>query len=95
MNKAKGFPERGSMVYDRTQEITLPFYEYKCQACGTVSEHLVGVGSDEEDVNCTKCGSSELSQLISLVSVTRGAAPEGCCGGYSENCQCDGACAHH
>ena len=78
--------------YLRCKEIDVPFYEYKCDSCGSISEHLVGVGSDQSEVECVKCGSEALTRVMSLVSVNRGAAPEGCCGGNRENC--DGNCAH-
>ncbi|MFW5684598.1 MAG: FmdB family zinc ribbon protein [Spirochaetota bacterium] len=66
----------------------MPLYEYQCSSCGRVSEHLVGVGSEQPLLACS-CGSSELRRMISLVSVQRGAAPEACCGGGA--CE-SGAC---
>ena len=68
----------------------MPIYEYKCKSCGTVSEHLVGVSSEQPELACTDCGSQKLNRMISIVSVGRGAQPEMCCGGQSE---CDGQCA--
>ncbi len=59
----------------------MPLYEYKCGDCGTVSEHLTGVGGDEPDLSCVSCGSHSLNKMISIVSVSRGAAPDTCCGG--------------
>jgi putative FmdB family regulatory protein len=75
----------------------MPLYEYQCRACGAVSEHLVGVGSDQPDVKC-ECGSTELERTISLISVNRGAAPDACCGGgecggHDEPCCTGGTCA--
>ena len=76
----------------------MPLYEYQCRSCGTVSDHLVGVGIDEPELSCDSCGSHSLQRKISLVSVSRGAAPDTCCGGMGEACDgggCDstGRCA--
>ncbi len=65
----------------------MPLYEYQCESCGKLSEYLVGVGSDQPDLACTSCGSVKLERMISLISVSKGAAPEGCCGGAGD---CDG-----
>jgi putative FmdB family regulatory protein len=78
----------------------VPLYEYKCQECGGVSEHLVGVGGDQPALACLKCGSEQLNQLISIVSINRGAEPATCCGGHVAG-ECQGSCdsqetrAHH
>ncbi len=66
----------------------MPLYEYRCGSCGTVSEYLVGVGREQPSLACDACGSEQLEQMISLVSVSKGAAPEGCCGGAED---CEGA----
>jgi len=72
-------------------------YEYKCRQCGSVSEHLVGVGSDQPEISCTSCGSQSLQQLISLVSVTVGGErfdPGAmCCRGERDAGDCGGECA--
>lgn len=41
----------------------MPIYEYKCEKCGKEFEELV-FGSDEE-VECTACGSTKTSRLMS------------------------------
>jgi putative FmdB family regulatory protein len=78
----------------------MPMYEYKCKSCGDVTEHLVGVGAEQPEIVCGGCGSDELAQMISIVSVSTGAQPEMCCGGACEResaaSQCvgePGACA--
>jgi len=71
----------------------LPLFEYRCKSCGSVSEHLVGVGTDNPELACTECGSDKLDRLISLVSVNYGAAPATCCGGHV-NGECQGTCDH-
>ncbi len=78
-------------------------YEYKCKSCGDVTEHLVGVGAEQPEIVCGRCGSDELAQMISIVSVSTGAQPDMCCGGVCERessaTQCAGepgacACGH-
>lgn len=66
----------------------MPLYEYQCRSCKTVNEYLVGVGSDAPDLACASCGSDELEKMISIVSVSRGAAPRADCDGA---CACDGS----
>ncbi len=58
----------------------MAIYEYRCAACGEISEHLVGVGSDQPELSCGSCGSDQLQRAISLVSVNRGASPDTMCG---------------
>ena len=72
----------------------MPLYEYQCADCGAVSEYLIGVGSDQPDLSCGSCGSSTLEKKISLVSVSRGAVPETCCGGMGGSCD-GGSCESH
>ena len=42
----------------------MPFYEYQCRACGTLTEVLQKV-SDPPLRKCPKCGKNQLSKLIS------------------------------
>ena len=46
----------------------MPIYEYKCRSCGTVSEILTGVGSDEKEAACSQCGSKDLTKKFSIMS---------------------------
>jgi putative FmdB family regulatory protein len=68
----------------------MPIYEYRCEACGAVSEYLVGVG-DEERIQCKACGSSGMNRILSVSSFTLQSArrmPAGrtCCG-LEERCE--------
>ena len=71
----------------------MPMYEYKCRDCGSVVEHLVGVGRDQPKIACESCGSTSLAQLMSLVSIApngfHSEQPVGCCGGRND---CSGDC---
>lgn len=69
----------------------MPLYEYTCDDCGSVSEHLVGVGGDQPAPKCLSCGSDKLEKLISIVSINRGAQPATCCGGHVAG-ECGGSC---
>lgn len=43
----------------------MPIYEYRCKECGRVSEFLVGVVAQDEDIVCQHCGSTNLEKLMS------------------------------
>jgi len=61
----------------------MPIYEYRCNHCGTISEFLVGVGSNEQTLRCKQCGSPQLEKMISAPhSLKRGGRTSGhtCCG---------------
>jgi putative FmdB family regulatory protein len=51
----------------------MPIHEYQCEDCGQISEFLIGVNQDTTEIECTQCGSSRLSKVISKSFVsTRG-----------------------
>lgn len=41
----------------------MPLYEYRCQQCGQLQEHLVRAGETPE---CSACGSPRLAKLLSV-----------------------------
>ena len=43
----------------------MPVFEFKCRACDTQFEELVGshVGTDLKDVRCPKCGAADVERL--------------------------------
>ena len=45
----------------------MPIYEYKCQDCGHVEEHLMKL-SDPPPRHCVKCEGSQLEKLMSQTS---------------------------
>jgi len=66
----------------------MPIYEYRCKACGATSEHLVGMGKDEE-IACKDCGSTELERILSVASFMGGISdrtPGRTCCGREERC---------
>jgi putative FmdB family regulatory protein len=42
----------------------MPIYEYLCESCGKVNEHLQKVG-DRPPAKCDECGSRKLAKLVS------------------------------
>jgi putative FmdB family regulatory protein len=74
----------------------MPLYDFHCENCGSVSELLVTVSSDQPQ--CPSCGSSKLQKLISAHSSLSGAqhfrlpgaGDTGCCGSQPHQAGCDG-----
>jgi putative FmdB family regulatory protein len=67
----------------------MPIYEYRCEACGAVSEYLLGIGNDEL-IKCRQCGSSKMDRILSASSFTlqsSGRAPGRTCCGREERCE--------
>ena len=44
----------------------MPLYEYMCEACGKVSEFLVGVGRGDQKIHCRHYESLRVNQQLSL-----------------------------
>ncbi len=66
----------------------MPIFEYRCAACGETSEFIEGVIGQESPVACPRCGSPEMTRLLSrgisaAKKVTAGGAT--CCG-RTERC---------
>jgi putative FmdB family regulatory protein len=45
----------------------MPLYEFRCNQCGKVFTFLVGVIADNTDPYCPRCGSTQLTKLISRI----------------------------
>jgi len=43
----------------------MPIFEYECKECGNTSEYLVGVSSENEKIECKKCGSVDVEKIFS------------------------------
>jgi len=43
----------------------MPMYEYRCTVCGAVSEFLEGITQDKAIRQCSRCGSDELTRILS------------------------------
>ncbi len=78
----------------------MPIFEFLCRSCGNVFEKLLYGSSDE--VSCGKCGSFELTKLLSKSSSLSGAKQDGnvpgigdtgCCGSAPSSRGCiPGSC---
>lgn len=64
----------------------MPIHEYRCADCGHVSELLVGIGRNSDQLVCASCGSAQIEALMSAASISVKAGPPGpipgstCCG---------------
>lgn len=54
----------------------MPFYEYKCEACGESFEHFARNMSDEAAC-CAVCGKKKIRKLISTFGFKSGSASAG------------------
>jgi putative FmdB family regulatory protein len=67
----------------------MPIYEYRCEACGAVSEYLVAPG-DKEKIQCRECGGLEMKRILSASSFSFGSSnrmPGRTCCGREERCE--------
>ena len=51
----------------------MPIFEFQCKSCQHCFEKLVLSAENKEEISCPKCGSAEVSKLISCVSAFDGA----------------------
>ncbi|GEM_PF-2507253 len=66
-----------------TSDVAMPIYEYKCQQCGAVSNHLARNFTTELHPVCPRCKGAEMQRLISrpgLVRMQRGGDAGGLAG---------------
>ncbi len=74
----------------------MPIYSYQCKECGEISEFLVNVSSEKEELLCKKCKSKRLEkQMATSFSVGVGSGstsnkapvcPSGPCGCNPGSC---------
>ena len=77
----------------------MPIHEYTCSQCGRVSELLVGIGRNSDEIACKFCGATDLEARLSTPAPPRmeaAAHPHGgstCCGGTPSSQGCvPGSC---
>ncbi len=63
----------------------MPIYEYACIPCGKVFEELIVRKSDEDEIACPSCESSEVRRIMSRPAAARisgasGGGPPPSCG---------------
>lgn len=49
----------------------MPIYEYRCEACGTISEFLLMRIDEKFSPQCKRCQSKKMSRVLSRVRVLR------------------------
>jgi len=49
----------------------MPLFEFRCSGCGKKFSQLVGMTADSSEPRCPRCGSVEVSKLISRFSRVR------------------------
>ena len=47
----------------------MPIHEYQCSKCGKISELLVGIGRNSDELVCRHCGAKDLTELMSASSI--------------------------
>ena len=74
----------------------MPLYEFRCEGCSEIFEHLAMSGKDEFRAKCPHCGGEELSRVMSasnsVVSGSGGSAA-GCPGGVQNRTCGSGNCS--
>ena len=56
----------------------MPIYEFRCDGCGQVFEHLALTKKEEKQASCPECGGEDLSRVMSAcASVVESSAPGG------------------
>jgi putative FmdB family regulatory protein len=45
--------------------LVVPIFEFRCSACGSKFDLLVGMTQERDDAKCPKCGSAEVKRLVS------------------------------
>lgn len=54
----------------------MPIYEFRCEGCGEVFEHLALTQKEEKQACCPQCGGQELSRVMSAcASVVESSGP--------------------
>jgi putative FmdB family regulatory protein len=71
----------------------MPIYEFRCLECKEIFEVIVVSGSDDDEIKCTKCGSSSFERVLSSgsVSVAPGSGPGQSASMQERNCS-TGSC---
>ena len=52
----------------------MPIYEYRCCRCGRLNTILVQRASDDQGLECTECGSTELTRMMSTFRIGKGSS---------------------
>ncbi len=67
----------------------MPIYEFQCESCGEVFEHLAMNHGEQLKAECPQCGGSELSRVMSsCASVISDSSGGGAQGATVQNRSC-------
>jgi len=71
----------------------MPFYDYKCQSCGEVTELCHGMNEKPQGLRCEKCQQGVLQRIFQAVGFLGGSSGgHSHSGGGSCSCCSSGAC---
>lgn len=59
----------------------MPIHEFRCKSCGHVFEELIIRSTDRDELECPKCGTPRVDQLMSSFSTSASNSSGG--GGHS------------
>lgn len=48
----------------------MPIYEFRCLECKEIFEVIVVSGNENEEIQCTKCGSTSFERVLSSGSIS-------------------------
>ena len=65
----------------------MPIYEYACEKCGEVTEKLVSISGDNNEIDCPKCSSKATKIMSASAFHLKGG------GWYSQGYSRDNGCA--
>ncbi len=71
----------------------MPVYDYKCRKCGAEFEKFLRSLSSAAAVKCEKCGSSQVTKLVSCCAISSGGKTESA--GASRSSHSCGSCSSH
>ncbi len=72
----------------------MPVYDYKCRKCGAEFEKFLRSMSAAAAVQCEKCGSSQVTKLITCCAISSGGKTEGS-GSASSSSSCSSCSTHN
>ena len=72
----------------------MPIFEYKCNDCGKVIEFLEK-SREPQPHKCGKCGSSNMTKMLSGFAVGQGKSPNSCDACINGPCQAECEGKHH
>ncbi|MBN3032556.1 MAG: zinc ribbon domain-containing protein [Candidatus Saganbacteria bacterium] len=70
----------------------MPFYDYKCNKCGKVTELVHGMSESREGMGCEVCGKGKLIRVFQAVGWLGGGGSHSHSGGHSCSSCSSGAC---